>query len=82
LWRQTKVKPQLLEDAPPVPPLAVHLWQAFVDMSNRRGSDGFAAGRLSAQNLRDWCWLNCTELELWERTAIVKLDAAWMEIQK
>ena len=80
IWRQTGRKPPKLEDSP-LPPLAKHVWEYFVDLHNERMSIN-PKSMITSTHMRDWCWLNEVELELWERLAIKKLDAAWLKQNK
>ena len=78
LWRQSGVKPPELE-APPLPPLAAHIWAWFCDLSGERGNNGMGPSRLTARNIMDWCEFTATTLALWERRALRALDDAWIK---
>lgn len=81
LWRQTGVQPQLLEEAPALPPLVSHLWEWFLDLCNERENNGMAISRISSRAIRDWCWASGNQTEVWERKALRRLDAAWVRAQ-
>ena len=81
LWRQTGVKPRELAEAPDLPPLAAHLWGWFLDLDSERGTNGMTASRITSGAMRDWCWATGNRPELWERTALRKLDALWLKEQ-
>lgn len=40
-----------------------------------------SVSRITSQNMRDWCWSSGNTLELWERKAIRRIDALWVESQ-
>ena len=80
MWRQSGVKPEAL-NVPPLPPLAAHLWVWFVDLDSERGTNGMGASRITSGAIRDWSWATGNQLELWERTALRKLDALWLKEQ-
>ncbi len=79
LWRQSGVCPALLEATPVIPVTVRHLWTVFLDLHESRQSDGFSIGKIRAADIKDWCWINGTELELWERKALSAIDKAWIK---
>lgn len=81
LWRQTGKMPQLLEDAPECPPLGAHVWGWFVELHSERRMGMAQAERITAADMKDWCWATGNQLELWERQAIRRIDSAWMKAQ-
>ncbi|MFY8164134.1 MAG: phage tail assembly chaperone [Brevundimonas sp.] len=69
--------PGQLLNAPPMPPLARHLWEYFVDLCQTRSSGGMGISRLTRSEIRMWEEDEGVQLERWERRAIILLDAAY-----
>lgn len=65
----------MLANAPPLPANARYLWEYFVDLRNTAGVS--TVDRVTAQSIRDWCWLTGRRLSLWERKTLQSLDIAW-----
>jgi hypothetical protein len=80
LWRQSGVCPAL-EAAPNLPIGVRHLWTIFLDMHESRASDGFSIAKIKSGDMKDWCWMNGVELELWERKALCAIDKAWIKFK-
>lgn len=80
-WRMTGVQPVELAEAPPLPPLASHVWGYFAELSRFRGSNGFGPSPITPTGIKDWCWLAGTELDPWEIRAIALLDEAYLREQ-
>jgi len=70
---------QELADLPPLPPMAAHLWTAFLDLHGTR-SVGMGASRLSRLEIHAWEQDEGQRLERWERRAVMAIDAAWVRI--
>jgi hypothetical protein len=70
--------PSQILSAPPLPPLAAHLWRYFIDLSLTRSTGGMALSRLSRLEIRAWEEDEGVQLEGWERRAILRLDAAYV----
>lgn len=70
--------PQLI-NAPDCPPLAKHVWGYFLDLSPTRGSTGFGPARLTRQEIRLWEADEGITLDRWERNAVMKIDAAYIQ---
>lgn len=81
LWRQTREQPELLAEAPELPPLAAHVWMWFCELANERENNGMGVSRITSRNMLDWCWASGNTLELWERRAIRAIDNAFMKDQ-
>jgi hypothetical protein len=82
VWRLTGKKPQQLADAPELPASVVAVWQYFLSVNAERGNGMNGPEKLTAQNLRDWMWLNgVPHLELWERRALMAVDRLWLAQQ-
>lgn len=82
LWRQTGEEPAQLRDAPGLPEFAAHVWAWFIEMHAERGNDGMNAARITAGQIRDFCWAEGVVMARWERRAIRAVDAAWMKAQR
>lgn len=80
IWRQTGKKPDLLATAPVLPPLVSNIWVWFCEISQYREMNGLSVSRITASNMKDWCWVNDTELSIWERKIIKRLDNEWMKV--
>lgn len=70
--------PAQLVDAPPIPPLAAHVWGYFIDITKTRPAGGFGPSRLSRLEIQAWEADEGVALERWERRAILMLDAVYM----
>ena len=77
LWRQTGEQPEQLANAPALPALAAHVWEYFVQLHNERSAGLMGTAKITARDMRDWCWATGNLLALWERRAIQAVDAAW-----
>ena len=71
--------PQQLLDAPDCPPLAKHVWGYFLELSQTRTSSGFGASRLTRQEIHTWEIDEGISLDRWERQAIMRLDAVYIQ---
>lgn len=69
-----------LENIPPLHPLAAHLWQAFLDLSQTRQSSGFGPSRLSRLEIRQWEADEGQHLDPWERRCLMAIDAEWVRV--
>lgn len=72
--------PEALANAPELPSVAAHVWRYFTELHAERGENGMGAARITATTMKDWCWATGTDLELWERVAIRRIDAVWFEV--
>jgi hypothetical protein len=68
-----------LEHQPQLPPLAAHLWLAFIDLSRSRRTGMAGPEPISRADIRLWEEDECTTLQPWERRALLALDAAWLK---
>lgn len=68
-----------LEAAPPLPPLAAHIWLTFLDLHATRPSTGMGVSRLSRLDVQAWERDEGQALEPWERRALMAIDAAWLK---
>jgi hypothetical protein len=68
----------ILEDHPPIPPLAAYLWSWWVDLASTRTSSGFGPNPLTRHDLHAWEADTFHRLNGWERATILKLDALWL----
>lgn len=64
--------PDILADAVPIPEAGAHVWGYFCEL-NREA----AGGRITSTMMKDFAWSSGIDLELWERKAIKRLDAAY-----
>jgi hypothetical protein len=67
-----------LDNLPELPPLAAHIWAAFMDLCRTRQSSGIGPASLSRFEIRLFEQDEGMVLEPWERRAIFALDAAWL----
>jgi hypothetical protein len=63
---------------PQLPHHGAHLWTWFTEISATRSSSGMGPNRLTRAEIHAWEADEHQRLELWERRAIMKLDAAWL----
>lgn len=68
-----------LATLPALPPLAAHLWTAFLDLHSTR-TVGMGVSRLSRLEIHAWEQDEGQQLERWERRAVMAIDAAWVRI--
>ena len=82
LARQGDIEAQWeLDNVPPLPPLAAHLWAAFLDLHRTRGSSGMGPGPITRLDIRLWEGDEGQFLEPWERRVILAVDQAWLASQ-
>lgn len=81
VWEMTGVPPAELVDLPPMPELAMAVWEAFSELSRFRGSNGFGPNSISPGLMLDWCRLTGARLNSWEVAAIAALDDAFLTIR-
>lgn len=62
---------------PKLPPLGDYLWRWFAELSALRQSTGMGPSRLTRAEIHAWEADEGHALELWERRAIIAIDAAW-----
>ncbi len=62
---------------PELPPLGEHLWRWFAELSALRTSTGMGPSRITRAEIRAWEADEGHALELWERRALIAIDAAW-----
>lgn len=63
---------------PKLPPGAVHLWNAFIQLSNARGGNGYGPNPIPYTEIDAFCRLTETALDPWEIEAIRALDDAYL----
>lgn len=66
-----------LDSQPPLPEHAAHIWRAFLELNDTRGSTGYGPAPLSRQEIRNWERDELQPLEQWERRALLRIDAAY-----
>lgn len=69
-----------LEALPPLPPHGAHLWQWWIELHASRPNNGMGLSPLSRQEIRLWEEDEGRQLLMWERRAILSLDAEWLRI--
>jgi len=74
LWRQSGEKPELLQQAVPIPTTGADVWGHFCQLSSERSE-----GRITSGMMRDYEWSEGITLELWQRKAIKRLDTVLMK---
>jgi len=70
--------PEQLADAPDLPETAALIWEVFCEISQYRGNNGDSENPISPTGIKDWCWMNTTVLEPWERRVIAQLDKVYL----
>lgn len=63
---------------PKLPPPAAYLWTYFHQLNATRGSNGFGLNPITRLDVRLWETDECRRLEGWERSALLKIDAAFL----
>lgn len=76
-WRQTGRKPAELRDAPPLPPLAAHVWAYYAELHRSRDENGWGAQGLKMREIEAWSRLRRVSLDPWELDAILAIDRAF-----
>lgn len=59
---------------PPLPAAVIYLWNVFLRLANRRGSNGFGANPISWAEIEAFSRLTRTHLTPWEVEIIETLD--------
>lgn len=67
-----------LENPPPLPAGAAHVWAWFVDLHATRATNGMGPCRLSRLEIQAWERDQGVNLMAWERRAIIAVDGAWV----
>jgi hypothetical protein len=80
IWKQTKIKPGLLDDEPELYPAVHHIWIWFHQLSGTRGG-GFGPAPITYQKIAAWANLLQTEPTPWEIEMLMMLDRLWFKIQ-
>lgn len=73
--------PEELANAPDMPELVAHVWQFFVRLHKRRGSNGMGENPLLYSEIESWCRLSGISLYQWELDTIEAIDDAYMSEQ-
>lgn len=63
---------------PSLPALGAYIWTWFAEISANRASGGMGPSRLTRAEVHAWEQDEGHRLELWERRAILAIDAAWL----
>lgn len=79
-WKKTGEQPALLRDAPEIPDHAAHVWQWFWSLNRRRSGSGFGGNPIGYYELRAMAALSCLYMRIWEVTAIMHMDDAYMAV--
>jgi hypothetical protein len=66
-----------LQNLPEIPEHGAYLWAWFRDLHDTRQSNSMGPSRLSRQEIRLWEEDEGRRLAMWERKAVMALDAAW-----
>ena len=64
---------------PPLPLACGGVWQVFLQLHQRRGSNGFGPLPLDEARLLAWCRLHSQRLTAWEVERIFALDDLWFD---
>lgn len=67
-----------LENIPELPPLAAHIWSAFMDLCRTRQSAGMGPASLSRLEIRLFEQDEGMTFDPWERKLILSVDRAWL----
>ena len=70
--------PEDYPEEPPFPDSLRYLWEWFVQLSDGRGSSGFGPNPLSWPDFDAWSRLMRVTPDVWEVTALRKLDTAYL----
>lgn len=73
-YQATGILPQQLADARPLPELAAHVWDYFLQLHSERERNGMAVNSINSRGILDWCELSRIRLEHWEIRAIRAID--------
>jgi hypothetical protein len=80
------IKPQILADAPELPPGCEELWHIFRELHACRGNNGLSIQRITYADIDAFQRVAGLKLAQWELNAIRKADLAfiarWQEGQK
>lgn len=71
-----------LASLPTLPPHGEHLWRWFAELSALRTSSGMGLNRITRAEIHAWEADEGQSLELWERRALLAMDAAWFASAK
>lgn len=63
---------------PTLPPLGAHIWTWFAEIAATRGTAGMGPVPLTRAEVHAWEQDEGQRLDLWERRAIFRIDAAWL----
>jgi hypothetical protein len=67
-----------LENQPPLPEHAAHIWRYYLELSPTRGNNGYGPLRLTRQEIRLFEQDELITLDPWERRALMRIDAAFI----
>ena len=81
-YQASGIMPEQLQQEKTLPYLTTHVWKYFVELHGERANNGMSPNRITSTQIKDWCLVMRTSLELWEVRAIRMLDNAWMESLK
>lgn len=78
--RQGDVAAQFeLDNVPPLPPLAAHVWGYFTDLARCRNYAGMGSPLpISYRDIEAWGRVTGNTLAPWELRAVLQLDAAFL----
>lgn len=78
VWERTEIEPSRLATAPELPVELSQLWEDFMHLHARRGSDGFSPARITDLQIDAWQRLHGISLRPWQIDAIYKADNAFL----
>lgn len=70
----------LLENPPPMPAAAAHVWTWFQDLNAGRSGNGFGPNPLSWSEIGEWTRLRGIRPRDWELRALRALDALYLRV--
>lgn len=78
-YEATGIMPEELANELDLPERTAYLWLIFGELHSERTGNGMGVNPITSTEMLNWCLLNRTRLESWERRAIKTLDSLWME---
>lgn len=79
-WEASGIEPEELASAPPLPAAGLPFWTFYTRLHSSRQSNGFAAMRMTAHDVKAWSDLLRVRLEPWEIQAFVQVEDAYFEV--
>ncbi len=75
--------PDQLADAPELPELVAHVWEAFCELSRCRGGNGAGPNPITPTAIKDWSEIMGVRMDAWEIKLLLRLDREYLaEVMK